>query len=1416
MKKSFFYILVCVLILSLAMPVDSNSVMAETKEPPAPTPNIPDWKRFETIPEGFEPDRNFLKERPYPPEFEEMLPGKGEEPLLRKHFPRSPELELERFLSERDMPAIELKQYTALPLDVTGTFPGKLEGLVPYVSNQSNLEMVALTRQQVQSFDCASVTDVPQVECQALVALYDSTTGAGWTNSTNWLTGTIIDDWYGVYVQYGHVTALDLGSNQLTGTIPPEMDNLVSLWYLYLNNNQLSGNIPTELGNLVSLKWLYLHSNRLTASNLLWLGNLTNLRMLNLSSNLLTGSIPSELGSIVGLNALRLNNNMFSGDIPDSLTNLVNLCEPGNPDHPCYAQYGLDLGYNYLNISGYSQSLLDFLAIKDPDWAQTQLAPFTSCESVSAIPVSECEALVAFYNSTNGPNWTDHTNWLENNQPSTWYGVYVENGHVVVIDFLANRLSGSIPAEIGNLPNLEYLCLFHNQLTGSIPPQLGNLSNLDILYLTGNQFTGSIPSSFGNLIGLRTLDLSMNQLSGNIPSELGNMVGLRNLALNNNLLSGDIPVNITNLINLCTPDNTVYPCAGQYGLDLGYNYLNTSGYSQSLLDFLAIKDPDWAQTQLAPFTSCEAVSAIPVSECEALVALYNSTDGPNWTYHTNWMENNQPGTWYGVTVTDGHVTELDLYNNNLVGSMPSELVLLSSLTSLHLGYNYNMSGVIPAWLGSMTNLQYLNLFFAGLSGTIPPEIGSLTNLTHLYLSWNSLVGDIPSSIGNLTNLRFLDLSWNQLTGPFPEQLTSMTKMRELSLENNQFSGALPSWLGSFTSLQQLFLGKNEFSGSIPPEWGNLTGLLRLSVHHNQLSGSIPLSMINLVNLCLPDGNWPCWDQYGLDLGYNYFTTPATPQELADFLAIKDPDWATTQMSPFTGCEHIYDIPVSECEALVALFNSTNGQNWIDHTNWLENNKPSTWFGVTVDAGNVTEIWLGSNHLVGTIPPEIGNLSDLQAMYLYLNQLTGNLPPALANMNSLQYLSLFRNQLTGNIPTEMGNMTSLQALSLSSNQLSGTIPVELGNLSNLRSLSLGNNQLSGTIPIELSSLSNLEMLSLSNNQLTGSIPSELATLTNLISLYLFGNQLTGGIPSELGSLARMQALDLSQNQLNGGIPMELGNLTELVYLWLNNNTLTGSIPAELGNITQLTELDLSHNQLNGLIPPELGNLTSLNGLWLDDNLLMGDVPASFTNLISLCTLDNQDEPCWGYNELDLGYNRLNVPAPEPPASFLTIKDPDWYLTQAVEEEIPGEEGGTIVSNDGNTVIDIPAGAVEGLLTILFAPQPYPSQDIGDLNFAGNSFELTASIGENPVTTFAQPLTLTLQYDQASLGVIPEDSLILFYWDADQLVWLDAASTCEGGSYTRNLEEDWLSLPICHLSEFTLLGDSFDLFLPSVMR
>jgi hypothetical protein len=118
--------------------------------------------------------------------------------------------------------------------------------------------------------------------------------------------------------------------------------------------------------------------------------------------------------------------------------------------------------------------------------------------------------------------------------------------------------------------------------------------------------------------------------------------------------------------------------------------------------------------------------------------------------------------------------------------------------------------------------------------------------------------------------------------------------------------------------------------------------------------------------------------------------------------------------------------------------------------------------------------------------------------------------------------------------------------------------------------------------------------------------------------------------------------------------------------LSFNQISGSIPTNLGNLNNLQSLLLNNNQLNGTIPSEFGNLTSLGFLNLAQNLLIGDVPASFTNLVNLCTPDITDYPCYGENGLDLGYNHLNVPAPEPPASFLAIKDPDWYLTQAVEQ------------------------------------------------------------------------------------------------------------------------------------------------------
>ena len=234
------------------------------------------------------------------------------------------------------------------------------------------------------------------------------------------------------------------------------------------------------------------------------------------------------------------------------------------------------------------------------------------------------------------------------------------------------------------------------------------------------------------------------------------------------------------------------------------------------------------------------------------------------------------------------------------------------------------------------------------------------------------------------------------------------------------------------------------------------------------------------------------------------------------------------------------IPAVEREALIALYNATDGDGWNNNSGWKEAplepdgfgsiGSEENWNGITVTEDHVTSITLIENNLIGIIPPELGNLVNLR--YLYLNG----------------------NHLSGSIPPELGNLGNLKNLYLNSNQLTGSIPPELGNLGNLIYLYLHNNQLTGSIPPELSNLINLDILLLGNNRLTGSIPSELGNLVELESLYLYSNQLTGHIPPELGNLDRLTSFYVAGNQLTGSIPSSITNLTQLVWLKCRYNGL----------------------------------------------------------------------------------------------------------------------------------------------------------------------------------------------------------------------------------------------------------------------
>ena len=274
---------------------------------------------------------------------------------------------------------------------------------------------------------------------------------------------------------------------------------------------------------------------------------------------------------------------------------------------------------------------------------------------------------------------------------------------------------------------------------------------------------------------------------------------------------------------------------------------------------------------LALIPMSDAHAQIPQVERDALIALYNSTDGPNWSDNTNWLGAVETEcTWYGLGCAGENVQGLDLSNNQLSGVIPPELGNLSSLQGLDLGSN-QLSGGIPPELGNLSSLQWLDLRSNQLSGSIPPELGNLSALGDVILNSNQLSGSIPPELGNLSSLGYL---W---------------------LWSNQLSGAIPPELGNLSSLRGLWLGSNQLSGGIPPELGNLSSLAVLWLSSNQLAGAIPAEIGNLTNLCVGSPGYPCWAQSGLELRWDALHSDNA--SLIAFLNAKQRDggdWQSTQ------------------------------------------------------------------------------------------------------------------------------------------------------------------------------------------------------------------------------------------------------------------------------------------------------------------------------------------------------------------------------------------------------------------------------------------------------------------------------------------------------------------------------------------
>ncbi|XP_077217194.1 uncharacterized protein LOC143851602 isoform X2 [Tasmannia lanceolata] len=358
-----------------------------------------------------------------------------------------------------------------------------------------------------------------------------------------------------------------------------------------------------------------------------------------------------------------------------------------------------------------------------------------------------------------------------------------------------NSFNAQIPQEIGRLFRLRHLNMSYNLLGGHFLVNITRCSNLLVIHLAYNQLTGKIPEELSTLSKLFLLYLGGNDITGRIPPSLGNLSSLTHLSLSRNNLEGSIPDAITRIEGLRFFVLSVNKLSGDNQLGTG-------------------KDDD----------------------LDFITSLTNCSDL----------------TWLAAS------------GNRFGGVLPRSIVNLSTeLRTLSLGQN-QIVGSLPSQIGNLFNLQILSLGFNYITGTIPNSIGNLTQLSKLWLDQNNLQGSIPSTLGNCQNLLLLMLAQNNLNGPIPKEVICLSslpklpnpsqnslpgylsweasdsgKLGTLDVSENKLSGEIPINLGNCPGLRELYMQGNKFEGTIPPFFSSLTAIEALDLSNNNFSGKIP-------------------------------------------------------------------------------------------------------------------------------------------------------------------------------------------------------------------------------------------------------------------------------------------------------------------------------------------------------------------------------------------------------------------------------------------------------------------------------------------------------------------------------------------------------------------------------------------------
>lgn len=949
------------------------------------------------------------------------------------------------------------------------------------------------------------------------------------------------------------LSSVSLADNNLNGEISFEIYLLSNLRELNLGYNGFEGRIPNLVGALTSLESLQLYHNQFT------------------------GRIPAALGDLSNLQVLNLAENNFEGNIPLELTELTNL------RFLSLQREGGILGSSDVGIrQGDSSALGPGLT-----------GPLPSFHKLRFI-----KELYLGVNSLTGSIPFDFLDGVTDNQAE------------IQVDLMSNRLTGTLPASLTQFESLSLyvgdnritdiagaLCTKASWLNGDVGQYQcdgilcpdGTFSSLGRRGPGASSCETCASGTSGYMGSVECLSSSEQQENNEraVLEKMYRQMNGENWLVNTNWMDPDesictwygiecrstssptiISIDLENnrLLNSLTID--IWSLPNLQKLNLKTNDIQVSIFgiqNAGSLEYL-----DLSETGLTSLSGVAGASQLKVLRADS-----------------NAM------TTFSTEILDMiNLETLSLSNNRFPQMVVPDFERLTKLTHLSM-QNSGLMGIIPPWISQLSALEYLKLGQNGLMGNLPTALLQLTKLKYLDLSDqesnNGGLGGMLPDFSNHTQLSEIFLQRNSFQGPIPPTLLqskSTTDLVTLDLRYNELTGAIPTELSRFNEMN-LFLAANRFT-SLPASLCNTNwnegnagthgcdGILCASGTFNAYGraiGTLECRACDSPFLTASLGSTTCGSSLEHSALIAFYQSTGGPNWKSQINWLKSDDHCTWEgISCHTEGEFEGLVKAIELEDNNLVGTADLNRVWqfegLEVLNLQINDIAVSFFNVE-NAINLQEVQVSetlTSSLLG-----IGGAQSLQELHITGARLVGPMPFELFELSNLRKLFLSQNQLTGSLPSEIGQLGSLEDLYVFDNSMRGTLPSEIGLLGSLQHLSLGMNDFVGTIPRQINSLNKLEMLSLQKEEdaqpdsmfavgglgFSGPVPS-LSGLPNVKEVYLGHNSLIGTIPSDflqgVVDKARRVVVDLSYNNIDGPIPASFANFGDL-QLELARNSIT---------------------------------------------------------------------------------------------------------------------------------------------------------------------------------------------------------------------------------------------------------------------